>query len=160
MTTVEELMNKIMMRHTTYVPDHNERWAVERNEIHIPTREELNELVDFARAEGFAECKEEGIEGLQVTFKETLAKARAEGFAEGVEDTTADLALVQDAEMFAQGRAEGAEQVKADLEKWLMEDSNEYVSVTHYTTTYTARHVNIETVIDFLHDCLDLKEKP
>lgn len=51
--------------------------------------------------------------GLEKGLDTLIAAAHAEGFAEGVEDTTADLALVQDTETFAKGRAEGAEQIKA-----------------------------------------------
>lgn len=40
-----------------------------------------------------------------------IVVARAEGFKEGVEDTTADLALVEDAETFARGYAEGVAQM-------------------------------------------------
>lgn len=47
-----------------------------------------------------------------------IAAATAEGFAEGVEDTTANLTLVQDAEVFARGREEGAEvQAERDADR-------------------------------------------
>lgn len=58
-----------------------------------------------------------------------ILAARAEGFAEGVEDTTADLTLVQDAEAFARGRAEGAEQ-----ERERIRAAN---TGTFFTTEYT-----------------------
>lgn len=51
-----------------------------------------------------------------------------------------------------EGRAEGAEKVKTNLEAWLLREDNEDVTVTHYTSTYTARHINVQAVIDFLHD--------
>ena len=51
-----------------------------------------------------------------------------------------------------EGRAEGAEKVKTNLEAWLLREGNEDVTVTHYTSTYTARHINVQAVIDFLHD--------
>lgn len=44
-------------------------------------------------------------------------KGRAEGFAEGVEDTTADLALVEDAEAFARGYQEGEERERERILK-------------------------------------------
>ena len=52
----------------------------------------------------------------------------------------------------AKARAEGAEKVKTNLEAWLLREDNEDVTVTHYTSTYTARHINVLAVIDFLHD--------
>jgi len=52
----------------------------------------------------------------------------------------------------AKARAEGAEKVKTNLEAWLLREDNEDVTVTRYTSTYTARHINVQAVIDFLHD--------
>lgn len=56
--------------------------------------------------------------------------------------------------LIAAARAEGAERVKADLETWLLREDNEYVATTFHTSTYLAKRINVEAVVDFLHDRL------
>lgn len=69
-----------------------------------------------------------------------------------------DLLVAQVADVFpkakAEGVAEGAEQAKTDLETWLLKEGNVYVENTMLSTTHYMKHINVQDVVDFLHDRL------
>ena len=66
-------------------------------------------------------------------------------------ETYADLCALLEA-----GRAEGAEQMKDDVERWILSPENEDVSRTYVTSTYCQKDINVERVVDFLHDRIQL----
>jgi hypothetical protein len=66
-----------------------------------------------------------------------------------------------DKEMFDTMRAEDALSDEtagtiAKLEAWLLKDDNEYVTKTWVTTTYCQKHINVNAVVDFLHDRIEI----
>ena len=76
----------------------------------------------------------EAIEMTDDLISAAHAEGVAEGFAEGVEDTTADLALVEDAETFARGRAEGIESALNMAQRWIDREwlaSRHVISLPH-----------------------------
>jgi flagellar biosynthesis/type III secretory pathway protein FliH len=83
---IEQLHDKIFGTHKTITSGTGEGSSF-GHYPQMPTEEEFDAAISAARQEGYAEGHAEDIEGLQVKFKETLAKARAEG----AEQTKAEL---------------------------------------------------------------------
>ena len=52
--------------------------------------------------------------------------------------------------------ADEAERVTTELETWLLREDNEYITSTRVTSSLTLKHINVQAVIDFLHDRIEI----